>query len=617
MRRLLRSLVLLGWAGTILAATTGCPHREGPSAARIVDLRAVLGSAANASFPSPVSPEQPVYPKFARRSGVEGTVMIEIVVDDQGQVRKAHIIKSAPPFDGPSLDAVKKWHYRPYVLNGKAIWWKSTLTLRFKMRGPALPSTGSGSGPVSFGPATALSTTAGTPQVVQALDARPGHLFLPLPTYPRTAPGRSGDVNVDVIVGIEGRVVSASVSTGAAPFDAAALAEVAVWRFDPLTVDGIPRAWRATATLHFRPAGPFDTERSLRAAATPEPASTPLPCPSPASATPIPAGLAHSHHADPPPGPALEVDVHSGQILVGGSVVQSSAILERDGEWNAPALQARLAKTHHVPLLISADGSVRFQVVKKLIFILSSEDFSVSLGDIGPDGRVAAFALSTSRHAALASGGRHGASIGIGGDETDYPRSGSLAPEVIDAVIKRHLAQLEYCYERELPTKPTLAGRIVVHFEIELDGRVGSSSIKSSSLNDANVESCIADRFRTILFPKPNGGGIVTVNYPFLFKSGDGPEPPLPPPTDYGPIDVAIEVRESGVDVRVDGEVIADGCGTVDGLPDVLRALVAKHPDVRSVVVVAADGLPWSEVIRAADAVRDAGLAVSLGGTPL
>ena len=141
---------------------------------------------------------------------------------------------------------------------------------------------------------------------------------------------------------------------------------------------------------------------------------------------------------------------------------------------------------------------------------------ALSIGGLGTKGR----GTGASGHGSGA--GRFGkgkgdASIGIGGEETVI--MGSLDPAIIDAVIKRHLAQIQYCYERELGKKPKLHGKLVVNFVIASDGLVTRAGMKSSTMNDANVEGCVADRFRKIRFPKPKGGGIVTVNYPLLFKS--------------------------------------------------------------------------------------------------
>lgn len=114
--------------------------------------------------------------------------------------------------------------------------------------------------------------------------------------------------------------------------------------------------------------------------------------------------------------------------------------------------------------------------------------------------------------------GKGDASIGIGGEETlvvGYDK------RIIDAVIKRHLAQIQYCYEKELRRNPKLYGKVIVNFKFGKDGKVMTSSIKSSTFNGAGkaeAEACIVQRFQTLRFPPPKGG-VVIVNYPLLFKS--------------------------------------------------------------------------------------------------
>jgi Ca-activated chloride channel homolog len=95
---------------------------------------------------------------------------------------------------------------------------------------------------------------------------------------------------------------------------------------------------------------------------------------------------------------------------------------------------------------------------------------------------------------------------------------GSLDKSMIDNVIKRRTNQLAYCYQRELVNDPSLSGKIVVKFVIDKDGSVTKSEIKSSTMNSKAVEACITKRFKTFLFPKPQGGGIVIVSYPFVFS---------------------------------------------------------------------------------------------------
>ena len=121
-----------------------------------------------------------------------------------------------------------------------------------------------------------------------------------------------------------------------------------------------------------------------------------------------------------------------------------------------------------------------------------------------------------------AGGGNFGAkgsgAIGtVGGDPIIL---GALDRSLIDEVIKRHMNQIKYCYQRELTKNPALGGKIVIKFVIAKDGTVSSANTKSSTMGNSAVEQCIVGRFMRFQFPEPKGGGIVIVSYPFLFSPG-------------------------------------------------------------------------------------------------
>lgn len=105
----------------------------------------------------------------------------------------------------------------------------------------------------------------------------------------------------------------------------------------------------------------------------------------------------------------------------------------------------------------------------------------------------------------------------VGGDPIIL---GALDKSLIDAVIKRNMNQIRYCYQRELTKNPALGGKITVKFVIAKDGSVTKADIKQSSMGSASVEGCIASRFLKFQFPEPKGGGIVIVSYPFIFQPG-------------------------------------------------------------------------------------------------
>jgi hypothetical protein len=97
---------------------------------------------------------------------------------------------------------------------------------------------------------------------------------------------------------------------------------------------------------------------------------------------------------------------------------------------------------------------------------------------------------------------------------------GSLDKEIIRRVIRLHTNELKYCYEQELAKNSALSGRLSIQFVIAATGQVMSSASQSSTLNNVRVENCVVQALRRWEFPKPSGGGIVIVSYPFSFIPG-------------------------------------------------------------------------------------------------
>jgi protein TonB len=87
----------------------------------------------------PVSPRRigdtrPVYPEIARAARVEGTVILEAVLDTTGRVTQLRVIKSVPMLDQAALEAVRQWRYTPSLYGGHPVSVLMTITVRFALQ---------------------------------------------------------------------------------------------------------------------------------------------------------------------------------------------------------------------------------------------------------------------------------------------------------------------------------------------------------------------------------------------------------------------------------------------------------------------------------------------------
>lgn len=73
----------------------------------------------------------PVYPAIAKSAQVQGDVVIEATIDEEGKVADARVVKSVPMLDQAALDAVRQWEYQPSLLNGVPTPVVMTVTVKF------------------------------------------------------------------------------------------------------------------------------------------------------------------------------------------------------------------------------------------------------------------------------------------------------------------------------------------------------------------------------------------------------------------------------------------------------------------------------------------------------
>jgi TonB family protein len=63
----------------------------------------------------------PVYPPEARRQRIEGTVTLKAVIGEDGTVRSLQAVSGPELLVSATIDAVRQWRYRPYLVDGRPL----------------------------------------------------------------------------------------------------------------------------------------------------------------------------------------------------------------------------------------------------------------------------------------------------------------------------------------------------------------------------------------------------------------------------------------------------------------------------------------------------------------
>jgi len=78
----------------------------------------------------------PHYPPHAQAAHVEGTVVLDAVIDPTGRVTDVRVTRSVNLLDQAAVEAVRQWRFTPTLLNGEAVSILLTVTVRFTL-GPS------------------------------------------------------------------------------------------------------------------------------------------------------------------------------------------------------------------------------------------------------------------------------------------------------------------------------------------------------------------------------------------------------------------------------------------------------------------------------------------------
>lgn len=190
-----------------------------------------------------VTKVDPVYPAEVKAAGIEGVVILEVVIGKDGAVQTVERINRLVDnrLADAAIEAVKQWKYQPTLLNGEPVEVKTQVDVNFTL---AEKSAAAGPGPAQVG----VFRIGGD---VSA----PMPIFKVEPEYSEEAraEGFQGTVLLAAVIDEEGtptqiRIVRA-LGKG---LDEKAMEALAKWKFRPGMKDGRPVAVIANVEMNFR-----------------------------------------------------------------------------------------------------------------------------------------------------------------------------------------------------------------------------------------------------------------------------------------------------------------------------------------------------------------------------
>ena len=85
--------------------------------------------------PKIIKKVNPIYPEEAKKSLVQGVVVLEITTDEEGNVAKVAVMRSdSSLLNQAAIDAVKQWKYEPMMSKGNPVRLSFNVTLTFRLR---------------------------------------------------------------------------------------------------------------------------------------------------------------------------------------------------------------------------------------------------------------------------------------------------------------------------------------------------------------------------------------------------------------------------------------------------------------------------------------------------
>ena len=74
---------------------------------------------------------EPQYPAQAQEPQIQGPVVLQALISKEGDIRELKLISGDSRLADTAMEAVKQWHYQPYLVNGQPVEVQTEITINF------------------------------------------------------------------------------------------------------------------------------------------------------------------------------------------------------------------------------------------------------------------------------------------------------------------------------------------------------------------------------------------------------------------------------------------------------------------------------------------------------
>jgi protein TonB len=76
---------------------------------------------------------EPKYPRLALQARIQGQVLLKAIIGPDGNIKELEFVSGHPMLAPTAIEAVRQWHYRPFLLNGEPVEVETIVTVTFQI----------------------------------------------------------------------------------------------------------------------------------------------------------------------------------------------------------------------------------------------------------------------------------------------------------------------------------------------------------------------------------------------------------------------------------------------------------------------------------------------------